>query len=57
MQVTNGENLIDVIGLKDRYPLIKTWILAKQMNQSQIKNVNFSKLISTIILIPIIQIF
>ena len=43
MQVTNGKNFIDVIGLKDRYPLIKTWILAKQMNQSQIKNVNFSK--------------
>ena len=43
MQVTNGENLIDVISLKDRFPLIKTWVLAKQMNQSQIKNISFSK--------------
>jgi hypothetical protein len=38
MNVTNGENLGDLITLKERYPLIKTWVLTKQLNQSSIKN-------------------
>jgi hypothetical protein len=43
MNVTNGENLIDVVSLKDRFPLIKTWVLAKQMCLSPFRNINFSK--------------
>ena len=43
MNVTNGENLIDVVSLKDRFPLIKTWVLAKQMCLSPFRNIYFSK--------------
>jgi len=50
MQVTNGENLIDVISLKERFPLIKTWVLAKQMCMSPIRNINFSKMSRTEVL-------
>jgi hypothetical protein len=38
LQVTNGESPAKTINLKDRLPLIKTWVLAKQMMQSPIKN-------------------
>ena len=38
LSVTNGERLGDVISLKDRFPLIKAWVLAKQLAQSPIKN-------------------
>jgi len=50
MQVTNGENLVDVISLKDRFPLIKIWVLAKQMCLSPIRNINFSKMNRTEVL-------
>ena len=43
MSITNGDNLADVVSLKDRFPLIKAWVLAKQMNQSAIKNFGISK--------------
>jgi hypothetical protein len=43
MNVTNGENLADLITLKERYPLIKTWTLTKQLNQSSIKNFGLTK--------------
>jgi hypothetical protein len=43
MNVTNGENLIDIVSLKDRFPLIKTWVLAKQMCLSPFRNIYFSK--------------
>lgn len=43
MNVTNGENLSDVVSLKARFPLIKTWVLCKQFNQSSIKNLGLSK--------------
>lgn len=43
MQVTNGDNLSNVVTLKDRFPLIKTWVLAKQLNQSAIKNYGIVK--------------
>lgn len=43
MNVTNGENLGDLIALKERYPLIKTWVLTKQLNQSSIKNYGLGK--------------
>lgn len=45
MNITNGDNLADVVSLKDRFPLIKTWVLAKQMSQSPIKNFGISKVI------------
>lgn len=38
MQITNGDNLADIVHLKERLPLIKTWVLVKQMLQSPIKN-------------------
>ncbi|CAF0832143.1 unnamed protein product [Brachionus calyciflorus] len=38
MNVTNGDDLKDVVSLKDRFPLIKNWVLAKQFCQSPIKN-------------------
>ncbi len=38
LNITNGDNPVDVINLKDRLPLIKTWVLIKQMIQSPIKN-------------------
>jgi hypothetical protein len=38
MNITNGENLADLISLKDRLPLIKTWVLIKHLTQSPIKN-------------------
>ena len=38
MNVTSGENAADLVGLKHRLDLIKTWVLAKQVNQSAIKN-------------------
>ena len=38
MNITNGENLADLVHLKDRLPLIKTWVLVKQILQSPIKN-------------------
>ena len=43
MMVTNGDNLADLVSLKDRFPLIKTWVLAKQVNQSPIKNFGLTK--------------
>jgi hypothetical protein len=41
--VTNGENLADIVSLKARFPLIKTWVILKQFNQSPIKNLGLSK--------------
>ena len=46
MNITNGENLADVINLKDRLPLIKTWVMVKQMTQSQIKNFGLSNTVN-----------
>jgi hypothetical protein len=43
MNVTNGDNLADLVSLKDRFPLIKTWVLAKQVNLSPIKNFGMAK--------------
>ena len=43
MTFTNGDNLQDVVSLKDRFSLIKTWVLAKQMNQSPIKSFGIVK--------------
>jgi hypothetical protein len=43
MSVTNGDNVADLVSLKDRFPLIKTWVLAKQVNQSSIKNYGLTK--------------
>ena len=36
MKVTNGDNPLDVIPIASRHPLLQTWVLAKQMLQSQI---------------------
>lgn len=43
MNVTNGENLSNLVNLKERFPLIKTWVLAKQLGLSPIKNLGISK--------------
>ena len=43
MNITNGENMADLVSLKDRLPLIKTWVLCKQLNQSSIKNLGVPK--------------
>ena len=43
MNVTNGDEMKDVINLRDRSPLIKNWVLAKQFCQSPIKNYGLSK--------------
>ena len=43
MNVTNGEDLKDIVSLKDRFPLIKAWVLAKQICQSPIKNFGLAK--------------
>ena len=43
MTITNGDNLADLVSLKDRFPLIKTWVIAKQVNQSPIKNYGLTK--------------
>jgi hypothetical protein len=43
LNITNGENLADVVSLKARFPLIKTWVIVKQFNQSPIKNLGLSK--------------
>lgn len=43
MNFTNGDNLQDVVSLKDRFSLIKTWVLAKQMTQSAIKSFGIVK--------------
>ena len=46
INITNGENLADLVSLKTRFPLIKAWVIAKQFNQSTIKNLGISKNIS-----------
>ncbi len=38
LNVTNGDNPADVVSLRDRHELIKAWLLAKQINQSPVKN-------------------
>lgn len=43
MNVTNGENLSNLVNLKDRYPLIKTWVLAKQLAQQPVRNLGIGK--------------
>lgn len=43
MNVTNGENLSNLVNLKERFALIKTWVLAKQLGLSPIKNLGISK--------------
>ncbi len=35
--------MADLVSLKDRFPLIKTWVLCKQLNQSSIKNLGVPK--------------
>ena len=36
MQVTNGNQPLDVVPIAVRHPLLQTWVKAKQMMQSQI---------------------
>ena len=43
MNVTNGENPADLISIRNRFELIKIWVLAKQANQSPIRNMFHSK--------------
>jgi hypothetical protein len=38
MNATNGELLANLVSLKVKYSLIKTWTLAKQLSQSSFKN-------------------
>jgi hypothetical protein len=45
MKITDGSNAGDVISLKDQFSLIKTWVTAKQFNQSPIK---LSKIINSV---------
>lgn len=36
MKITNGDQVLDVVPLSVRHPLLQTWVQAKQMLQSQI---------------------
>jgi len=45
LNVTNGDNPADVVSLRYRHDLIKTWSLAKQINQSPIKNFGLKPLV------------
>ena len=46
MQVTNGDNLGDLVYLQERLPLIKAWVLTKQLLQSPIKNFGLTNLVN-----------